>query len=163
MLQQNWDLDLVIAGNVSTDHRPVLDRVVETYNFSDRVHFLGFLPKEDLKAVYSGASVLLHPSLSEAFPLAPLEALACKLPVVASDLSGIREGCGESAYYVADPRDAHGFAKGIETVLSSSSLNELKEQGSVHVKKFCWKSAARDYLKCFRVVAGELRNSSASD
>ena len=57
---------------------------------TESVHFLGYVPDDDLIALYGEASVLVHPALSEGFGLALLQAMAAGVPVVAAASDGPR-------------------------------------------------------------------------
>jgi glycosyltransferase involved in cell wall biosynthesis len=59
------------------------------------VRFTGYLEDDDLQRVVAGARALVYPSLYEGFGLPPLEAFACGVPVVASDLPVTREVVGD--------------------------------------------------------------------
>jgi len=84
------DLDLVTVGGRGwrdSHLRAELERRLPT----GRVHAIGYVPEEDLVALYGGAEVLAYPSHFEGFGLPALEAMACGTPVVASDISALRE------------------------------------------------------------------------
>ena len=85
---------------------------------SGRVVLPGHLPWADLRAVVAGARALLFPSLDEGFGLPPLEALACGVPVMASDIPVLREVLGEQASFV-DPFDVEALAAGISAVVTT--------------------------------------------
>ena len=70
---------------------------------------LGYVSEERLPGLYAGALALVLPSLYEGFGLPCLEAMACGVPVVASNAAALPETCGDAALLV-DPRDASGFA-----------------------------------------------------
>jgi glycosyltransferase involved in cell wall biosynthesis len=69
--------------------------------------FVGYLRGDDVAVAYASADVLVFPSLSETFGLAPLEAMACGLPVIATTAGGlvdtIRDGINALAYDPATP------------------------------------------------------------
>ena len=80
---RNKPLQLVIAGRKgwlvddlfgSLTHAPLAGGVI----------FTGYLPDEDLCALYSSCTAFVYPSIYEGFGLPPLEALACGAPVIAS-------------------------------------------------------------------------------
>lgn len=88
--------ELVLIGPLDPAFAPVLERSNCPYQY------LGPLPKMDLYRHYSSASVLVLPSLADAFPLVIPEAMACGLPVVISRNTGSREVVrdGEQGYVV---------------------------------------------------------------
>ena len=84
------DPTLVIVGKLGWDYQKILD-LPKKLGIGDRVRFLGYVPREDLPALYTGASVFAAPSLFEGFDIPILEALACGCQVAASDISAHRE------------------------------------------------------------------------
>ncbi|PRZ38611.1 glycosyltransferase involved in cell wall biosynthesis [Antricoccus suffuscus] len=87
---------LVLAGGAGWGDALDLDGIP-----ADRLVMPGHLPIDDLRTLVAGASLLVFPSLDEGFGLPPLEALACGVPVVASDLPVTREVLGDQARFVA--------------------------------------------------------------
>jgi glycosyltransferase involved in cell wall biosynthesis len=74
---------------------------------AEAVRFTGYLDDADLRAVMAGAACLAYPSLYEGFGIPPVEALACGVPVVATDLAVTREVLGSAATLVpSDDLDA---------------------------------------------------------
>ncbi len=108
------------------------------------VLFPGYVPDEDLPAIYAGAQALVFPSLYEGFGLPVLEAMACGTPVVASDRSSIPEVGGAAALYF-DPTDITHIQETIRRVLSDSSLQaEMRQQGLRQAARFSWDRAAAE-------------------
>ena len=69
-----------------------------------RLRVLGFVPDDDLPALYGGATALVYPSLVEGFGLPVLEAMRCATPVLTSTTSSLPEAGGDAALYV-DPHE----------------------------------------------------------
>ena len=82
--------NLLIAGKLGWDYQEILE-APKKFGVEDRVKFLGYVAREDLPSLYSGATVLAAPSLFEGFDLPILEALSCGCRVVASDIPPHRE------------------------------------------------------------------------
>ncbi len=78
---------IVIAGD--GPERVVLDKIFSELDIADRVHFLGAVPNADMPEVYSGADLAVLPSIMEATSIAGLEAMACGLSLVGTDVGGI--------------------------------------------------------------------------
>ncbi len=133
---------LVIAGG-----RGWLDDALYTQiaalGLEERVKFTGFVADEDLPALYSGACVFAFPSLYEGFGLPPLEAMACGVPVVASNTSSVPEVVGDAAL-VVDPYDVGALAEALERLLDDGELRStLIARGRARARQFSWAAAAR--------------------
>lgn len=112
---------------------------------------LGFVPTDDLVALYNVATVFVFPSIYEGFGLPVLEAMQSGCPVVTTKGGSLTEVAGDAAYFV-DGYDTKSIAKGIGEVFEATKLqNSLREKGFAQAKKFSWKQAAKqtiDIYKC---------------
>jgi glycosyltransferase involved in cell wall biosynthesis len=101
-----------------------------------------YVVNEDLPALYSGASLLVHPAVYEGFGITPLEAMACETPVVISDIPPLREVSEDAAYYF-DPYDDQSLVNSIEQALQNKTetLAHIK-RGLVKAKSLSWRSSA---------------------
>lgn len=112
-----------------------------------KVIILGYVTQDDLIYLYSGAKLFVYPSLHEGFGLPPLEAMACGVPVVASDRTSIPEVVGDAAVLV-DASKSKNIAKAIHDVLGDESLNQkLSTAGLKRSKEFNWQKTAEMTLK----------------
>jgi glycosyltransferase involved in cell wall biosynthesis len=91
-----------------------LRRRLEEAGMLGRVHFAGPIRLEDLPPFYRAADVYLTASLSDGSSVSLLEAMACGLPAVASDIPGNREWVGEEIGW----RFPVGDAKGLQAILT---------------------------------------------
>ncbi|MEX2238407.1 MAG: glycosyltransferase family 1 protein [Dehalococcoidia bacterium] len=137
------EVDLVIAGQPAWGEIPLPGG-----------RYLGFVPDDDLPALYAGAEVFAFPSLYEGFGLPVLEAMACGTPVVASDTSATPEVAGGAALLVP-PGDAGALATGLRSVLGDPVLRAtMVEQGYRQAARFSWAETARRTLEVYREAAG---------
>jgi len=108
----------------------------------ERVILPGYVPIEEMPALYSDAVALVLPSLYEGFGLTPLEAMACGTPVIASRAASIPEVCGDAAEYV-DPLDVDDLERGMRRVLGEADLRrELRDRGLRRVLQYSWDRTA---------------------
>ncbi len=140
------NVQLVITGK-KDPHYPEVLKTVETLALQKSVRFVGLVDFEDLKKLYSAATLYVFPSLYEGFGLPPLEAMAAGTPVVASRVSAIPEVCGDAAEYF-DPYNVVDMTEVIKTVLATSEKQkELTQKGFERIKLFSWDRAAEETLK----------------
>ena len=83
----------------------------------DRVHAVGFVAPDELRALYAGAEVFCFPSLAEGFGLPVLEAMAQATPVVTSAGTATAEVAGDAGILV-DPRDPDALAEALDALLA---------------------------------------------
>jgi glycosyltransferase involved in cell wall biosynthesis len=91
-----------------------------------RVHILGHVSdREHLASLYANADVLVHPNPREPLGLAPLEAMASGLPVVAPASGGVLEYASPDNAWLTQPMPAR-FARAVERVLAHPVLRDSK-------------------------------------
>lgn len=139
---RNHKHHLVLAGKPGVGFRGIQD-TVERLGLSDVVHFTGYVPSPDARALVEGAEALLLPSLYEGFGFPILEAFALKTPVITSQTSSMPEVAGAGALLV-DPRSIQGISHAMERIVSDETLrSDLIATGLKRSQSFCWEKAAR--------------------
>jgi len=119
---------LVFAGRAKRAHKEV-EQLATTLSVWNNVRILGVVDETVLHALYGSAALLACPSFMEGFGFPPLEAMACGIPVVASDRTCMPEVLGGAALYV-DPGSVESIARGIRTVFEDRKTREkLVEAG----------------------------------
>ncbi len=103
------------------------------------------LSDQQLKGIYSAATVFVYPSLYEGFGLPVLEAMACGLPVVASKRSCLPEVCADAAYLVQPEVDR--LVEGISEVISNRG--EYVRRGLARAREFTWEKTAAETIKVY--------------
>ncbi len=141
-------IHLVIAG----EHRWLCGRdleLIDTLNISPWVVRPGWIDHKDLPVFYAMAEALLLPSLYEACPAPPLEAMSIGCPVVTSNCYGAKE-IADNAALLVDPKDVDSIAKGMEKILTDLPLRrQLVVNGHERVKNFTWEKCAQETLAVF--------------
>jgi len=111
--------DLVLVGRGS--NRPALEQFAMDCGIGPRVHFLGWRP--DTPRILAASDLLVLPSRWEGMPNVVLEAMASGLPVLATDVEGVRELLGENAdAQMVAYGDTPGFVDKVVRLLSDRGL-----------------------------------------
>jgi len=117
------------------------------------VRFFGFVPYPILRVFYQSAEVFAFPSLYEGFGLPPLEAMANRAPVLASNTSSLPEVLEDAAVLV-NPENVFDIARGMKLILSDDVVRQrLIHKGLEQVAKFSWKLAAEKVLERYQFAA----------
>lgn len=107
---------------------------------------LGYVPDEDLAALYQSAVALVFPSLYEGFGIPLLEAMVSGCPIVSTDWGAMKEVCGDAALLV-DSRNPEEIAAAVESILMNPGLREdLINRGLARARAFSWERTARETL-----------------
>lgn len=148
---------LVLAGQLRSEYRgwrrqtsnaelPAAIELVESLNLADRVVLTGYIPDEQLGALYRGASLFVLPSLFEGFGMTAVEALALGSPTLVTDLPVLREVTLNGAHYIPDPLNAHQIADQIVGLLSRSESARPSDQLQTDIRhRFAPETIARQY------------------
>jgi glycosyltransferase involved in cell wall biosynthesis len=157
-LQNGLRAQLVLAGPLS-EGETGLKTLAQELGIANQVVFTGFVPDDDLPALYTGARVYACPSLYEGFGFTVLETMACGVPVVSSKASSLPEVAGEAAVY-ADALDPEAFGDALYRVFCDEPLRaDLIEKGRVNLQRFSWEAAARQVLAVYQRVSGISRDA----
>ena len=116
------NFSLVFVGSDQGNLNFVKQRAMEL-GVVEKVFFLGFVPVDDLIALYRNAFALTYVSFCGPENLPPLEAFALGCPVLASDIPGAREQLGESACLI-DPAKPEQIAKMLLVLDSDAKRRE---------------------------------------
>jgi glycosyltransferase involved in cell wall biosynthesis len=142
----NGDLRIVFAGP-DRGGRAEAERAAERTGLHGRVEFRGYVPEEELAALYRGAACLIFPSRYEGFGLPALEAMASGTPVVATNAGALPEVAGDAAILVRE-RDPVALAGGIERALADR--DRLVRAGLERARLYRWAETARRTLAVYR-------------
>lgn len=140
------DLRLLVAGE--GPYREELLSRARTVGVAERVSLLGFVPQTRLAGFYALGRLAAFPSMGEeALGLSIAEAMACGLPVVASDLGGVPEVVGDCGL-LAPAKDDQALATAIAALLGDPvRCQDLSRRGRERVgRRFSW-SACVDRLE----------------
>lgn len=128
-------------------------RAIRDSGFSDSIILTGYVPDDDLPALYSGARCFVYPSFFEGFGLPPLEAMKCGVPVVAGNRTSLVEVVGDAGILV-DPLDPEAIASGLSQVLTDEDLREeLGSRGLERSRLFNWRETAKRTLEVYERAA----------
>ena len=146
---------LALAGSIKNDAQyPALLAQIERLDLQAEVHLLGYVPDEELPALFACCLAFVFPSLYEGFGLPPLEAMACGAPVIAAEASAVPEVVGQAGILVK-PGDAGELLRAmVEIALDPKLHDELKQKGARRAREFTWERAARATLALYEECAG---------
>jgi len=135
---------LVLAGGEGWGAGPIR-RAIDRHG--PTVRALGWVPDEELAALYQSCDAFCYPSLHEGFGLPVLEAMRSGAVVVAAGVPSLREVAGDAAIY-ADPRDTGAIRTALEAALDPNGRRaELSARARERAAAFSWDEAARGLLR----------------
>jgi glycosyltransferase involved in cell wall biosynthesis len=147
-------LKLVVVGKIHGEGRQawqyeeILD-LPKKLNIEDRVIFTDFVPDEDMLYLLNGAKAFVLPSLWEGFGIPVVDAMACGVPVIVSNVSSLPEVAGDAGLYV-DPTSIDQIEQAIRLISTDKKLyTKLSKQAVIQARKFSWKKMARQVRDLF--------------
>ena len=145
---------LLLVGD-GPDQRRVRD-LASRYELNDRVEFLGEI--DEVESIVAAADVALFPSESESFGLSMLEAQACGVPVVATQVGGLPEVVlhGETGY-LEQVGDSESMARRVQLLLSDEPLRQaMGLAGAARAREhFSLESSMRQHVALYERLVAE--------
>ncbi|MBB5955141.1 glycosyltransferase involved in cell wall biosynthesis [Saccharothrix tamanrassetensis] len=121
-----------------------------------RVLRTGYLNDVDLRSVVAGAATLVLPSRDEGFGLPVLEALACNVPVVCTDVPALREVAGGHAVHVP-VGDAEALGQALQDAVDEPPTPADQAARRAHASEFTWRKTAERTVEAYRLAAAARR------
>ncbi len=140
----DWQLSIVGDG----PRKEWLEDRATELKLSERIQFLGWQSRDQLRSSYADANLFVYPSRHEGMPNALLEAMSAGLPSVASDIAGNEEliDDGKNGFLV-EPENVSALEEALDRLMQDQALR--KKMGAAAQKKtrkeFTWKSVGKAY------------------
>lgn len=151
------NLKLVIAGKIKGQGRKAWmnEEILEEpkkLKIEDKVIFTDFVPTQDLPYLISGSKAFILPSLWEGFGIPVVEAMACGVPVITSNVSSLPEVTGDGGLLV-DPKSVTQIEQAIRLLTTDKKLHfKLSKKALEQSKKFSWTEMAKKVIKTLNSV-----------
>ena len=140
---------LVIAGGKGW----MVDEIFETITalgLEDQVRLPGYVPADELPLWYNAALALVYPSVFEGFGLPVVEALACGIPALVSDVSSLPEAVGEGGLRLP-PDDVPAWTEALARVIHDADWRAAAgARGREHAAQFTWARTAAQTVASYR-------------
>jgi glycosyltransferase involved in cell wall biosynthesis len=148
------NLQLVVVGKIHGEGRQAwkFEEIIELpkkMEIEDRVIFTGFVPNEEMLYLLNGASAFALPSLWEGFGIPVVDAMACGVPVIVSNVSSLPEVAGKAGLYI-DPQSVDQIEQAIRVISTDKKLHtKMSKLALEQAKRFSWKKMARQVKDVF--------------
>jgi glycosyltransferase involved in cell wall biosynthesis len=139
--------------------KPTIEAAIERHSLGDRVQVVGY--QRDIWRLMKRAGVFVSVSLFEGHPNTVLEAMACRCPLVVSDIPEHREFLTESHAWIVNPHDSARIADAIcQALTQAAEARRRVEAARAKVEEFSVSVAARRYEDVYRAVLARARDTS---
>lgn len=147
-------IDLVLAGRRAWQSGPVLRKARQSVA-QGSVLMLGYVPEEDLPALYQSALAFVYPSFMEGFGLPVLEAMASGLPVIVSDIEPLKSLVGDAGWLVRPGITREWEAALAEAIGDGGRRTILASRGIERAAVFSWEQTAEETMKCYQLALSQ--------
>jgi len=140
------NITLLILGS-----GPLENLVKKTEQKFQNLKYLGFKSKEETLEFIKGSDLLIHPSLVEGISSTLLEAMVCKIPIIASDIPGNRELITNNENGILiDPNNVDLISQNIQELLSNKEkCSNFIQKSSNVITNYSWEKVGKLYLELY--------------
>lgn len=137
--------EIVMPGDMDNELKEMADQL----DIRQNIHCLTNVSDAELPLLYNSADIFVFPTLYEGFGMPPLEAMACGIPVITSNVASIPEVVGDAAIMV-DPKNVKSLTDALIKLIENDKLRqEMKEKGLARARHFTWEDCAKRTLKTY--------------
>ncbi len=142
--------ELVLAGGTPSQQATMRERLQALGGRGGSVRLLGYVPEEDLPALYAGAWAFVYPSEYEGFGLQVCEAMAVGCPVLVARATSLPEiaGSGGESFDVSDPAELAGLLRRVAG--DAAWRAELAERSRRRGQEFSWDRTAAQTVAVYQ-------------
>lgn len=144
-------IKLVIAGSKGKSYA-IYKKRAQDLHIEDKVIFPGFISMDHIPFMYNACELFVYPSFYEGFGLPPIEAMACGVPVIASNVTSIPEIVKDSTLLV-NPYDTNDLSEKMYNALLDNSLRQcLIAKGLKRSSTLTWEHTAKATLNAYKNI-----------
>lgn len=148
-LPQRSAVKLALVGGKGWQTGPLF-ALIDELGLAPDLILPGFVSGESLPMWYNSAEIFVYPSLYEGFGLPLIEAMACGVPVVASNTTSLPEAVGPGGV-LCPPTNVDAWAETLSNLLDDTAAHaEQAARGSEWVKRFTWENTAQQTVAAYR-------------
>ncbi len=154
------DFRLVLAG-MRGFHTAETEQLINGLGLQDAVTLTGWIPREELYALYRDAHAFIYPSTFEGFGLPVLEALAAGIPTGCSAIEPLKTISGTAALQF-DPASKNAICGALKQLTCDEALRtRLAHEGPAQARRYSWLTVAKNTLDVLTQTAQPRSRSSS--
>lgn len=146
---------LKITG-CSPSYRKKLESLAKKLGILNKIKFLNFLSKESLVTLYQNSAALIYPSLEEGFGIPPLEAMACGIPVLVSNIPVHKEILENAPIYIT-LGDRISWENGFKLLENKIFIEKKIQKGFQQAEKFSFEHFCEKLTEAITSVFPEIK------
>ena len=135
----------------------ILKKKTKILGLQDKIEFLGQIKKDRLLTLYQNATAFILPSYHEGLPTVLLEAMSCGIPIIATNVRGIRDVINpEKNGIIIPPKKPEKIAEAISSLLENKKLRTQLGSNArkTIIDKYTWDKVSDKILKCYELLVG---------
>lgn len=154
LVRDDLEITLFLVGTGA--YRDHLEKLAHRLGLRNHVRFLGW--RDDALSIMAAADIIVHPSCEDALSSAVIESLMLARPIIATDISGVRDSLDDGKYgLIVPPADSEAFRAALEQVIAHlDDARERARRGRDHILAYMDSGrVARAYKECYETVAAQ--------
>jgi len=158
------DFIYIVAG--AGPDKDAIEQAIKNNDLSQRVFTLGYISDEDRNILWSQADLFVQPNITvagdmEGFGISVIEAGACRLPVLASNMEGLKDAIKDNKNgFLVESENAEAYVAKINELFATGSPREIHGQAvrDFVIENYQWEKIAQQYLTEIKISISLLKN-----